>query len=108
MLVVVRDDADVPGQEEQEQPHQDQAARQDHQLSLLAATHFLALCPLSLEGQIKARRVSALSSPELSQASMLFESILRPILPSWQNARTEFMKISCAEREPANATLDAQ
>ena len=84
MLVVVRDDADVPGQEEQEQPHQDQAARQDHQLPLLAATHFLALCPLSLEGQIKARRVSALSSPELSRASVLFESVLclRPILPS--------------------------
>ena len=106
--MVVRDDADVPGQEEQEQPHQDQAARQDHQLSLLAATHFLALCPLSFSGRPNKGQKSECVILTGAFASELFESVLRPILPSWQNARTEFMKISCAEREPANATLDAQ
>ena len=48
MLVVVRDEADVPGHEEEEQPHQDQAARHDQQLASLASTHFLAF---SLSGR---------------------------------------------------------
>ena len=64
MLVVIGDEADVPGHEEEEQPHQDETARHDYQLASLASTHFSALClpslSLSLEGQIKAKRKKVL------------------------------------------------